>query len=111
MDPTNTGSFGSATGGMSPELQAAISRRAGGNPSGTTGQVTQGSPTFDPTIQQPQSSPMSAPASVGVQMPQGMGGEAKLPTPETELIVRALAQRLSQFPPYKPQTPSKIQGG
>ena len=106
MDPTNSGSFGVAAGGVSPELQAAIQRRAGGNPSGPMGQVTQGAPTFDPSIQQPQTSPIPAP-SVGSSGPTslptggtGMGLPAN--TPESELIVKALDSRLKAL--------SKIQG-
>lgn len=101
----NTGSFGSAAGGMSPELQAAISRRAGGNPSGPMGQTTASAPTNDPTIQQPQVNSVPAP-SVGPSVPTmssgGTGTGLPMNTPESELIVKALDSRLKSL--------SKIQG-
>jgi hypothetical protein len=90
----NTGSFGSAIGGMSPELQAAISRRAGGNPSGPMGQTSASAPTTDPTIQQ---SPMSGQMSVP-SMPQGttgMGMPAN--SPESQIIIKALDSRLKSL--------------
>ena len=87
----NTGSFGAATGGMSPELSEAIQRRAGGNQGGTTAQVTQGAPTFDPTTQMPQSatsmSPLGLPPQQGT--PQG--------DMESKIIVNALNSRLKSL--------------
>ena len=96
----NTGSFGSAAGGMSPELQAAISRRAGGNPSGPMGQTTNSAPTNDPTIQQPQIQPSQVnPASVGVPSSPRLSGGAGLPinVPEAQLIIKALDSRLKSI--------------
>ena len=103
MNPNNTGSFGAAIGGMSPELQAAVQRRAGGNPSGTMGQTSNTAPTNNPQTQIPPSSPApnpSPPNPVSV----GMGGGAGLPSgsDESSLIVKALTGRL--------QSLSKIQG-
>ena len=94
----NTGSFGAAAGGMSPELQAAIQRRQGGNPSGPMGQTTNSAPTNNPMIQQPQIQPSQVnPASLGVPSgsPRPSGG-AGLPinVPEAQLIIKALDQRL-----------------
>lgn len=103
MNPTNTGSFGAAAGGMSPELQAAISRRAGGNPSGPMGQTSASAPTNDPSIQQPQiSGGQISPASLGVQVPQNMGGGLPAESSETVLILKSLDARLKSL--------SKIQG-
>lgn len=101
----NTGSFGAAAGGVTPELQAAIQRRAGGNPSGATGQVTQGSPNYNPTIQPSQAN--SAPAPSGALgsppfTPSGTGAGLPANVPESELIIKALDSRLKAL--------SKIQG-
>lgn len=92
----NSGSFGAATGGLSPELQAAVSRRAGGNPGGPMAQTTASAPTNDPTTQMPPPSTGMAPqAPVGPSMP---GLDQGLPSPsETELIIKALSNRLSSF--------------
>lgn len=106
--PTNTGSFGSVAGGISPELQAAISRRPVGNPSGPMGQTTQGAPTNNPSIQMPPTQPLpsggvgqSVPSTVmGGEVPQGQG--LPMNTPESELIIKALDSRLKSL--------SKIQG-
>ena len=81
---------------MSPELQAAIQRRAGGNPSGTLGQTTQTAPTFDPSIQQPSQppqNPMPAPASTP-SPPTGAGMGLPANSPESILCVKALDARL-----------------
>jgi len=102
MQPNNTGSFGSATGGMSPELAAAMQRRAGGNPSGPMGQVSQGAPTANPATQVPN----SAPASINVpsqSSPSGDGMGLPTNTPESQLIIKALDQRLRSL--------SKVQEG
>lgn len=69
----NTGSFGAAAGGMSPELQAAILRR--GNQGGATAAVTQGAPGFNPSTQ-PASPPTGAPP-----MPLGQQGTPPPPPP------------------------------
>lgn len=55
----NTGSFGAAIGGMSPELQAAMQRRQGQG--GATAQVSNTAPTMDPTTQPAQ--PATAPTA------------------------------------------------
>jgi hypothetical protein len=98
----NLGSFGSAIGGMSPELQAAVSRRAGGNPSGPLGQTTQTAPTNNPAIQQSPlgSTPAPVAGSRSVGLPPtppsaGTGPGLPMNTPESELIVKALANRLN----------------
>ena len=101
----NTGSFGAATGGMTPELQAAISRRAGGNPSGPMGQVSNSAPTANPATQVPSSTPLAgspAPTSIamgGTSQP-GVSGSAGLPTESDEatLILKALSGRLKMLP-------------
>lgn len=102
----NTGSFGSATGGISPELQEAMSRRAGGNPSGTMGQTTQSAPTNNPEIQIPTNSvpaPVAGSGSVGLPpTPPSAGTGIGVPTAESELIVKALDSRLKSL--------SKLQG-
>ena len=104
MEPTNTGSFGAPAGGMSPELQAAVQRRAGGNPSGPMGQTTQTAPTNNPQIQQPEVNPTSAPSGVLASPPSlpGAGVGTPAESPETVLIVKALDSRLKSL--------SKIQG-
>lgn len=110
------GSFGSPAGGISPELQAAIQRRAGGNPSGTMGQTTQTAPTFNPAIQRPQVNPTNPtnpanpvspiPAPTGAlgspPLSQGTGMGLPAESPESVLIIKALDARLRSL--------SKIQG-
>ncbi len=98
----NLGSFGAATGGVSPELQAAIQRRAGGNPSGALGQTTQTAPTYNPTIQQPQVNPAPSGTSGSPPLPTGAGMGLPAESPESTLIIKALDQRLRSL--------SKIQG-
>jgi hypothetical protein len=53
VNPQNTGSFGAAIGGISPELQAAIQGRAGNPNAGATQQVSGAAPTSNPTTQVP----------------------------------------------------------
>jgi len=101
----NTGSFASATGGMSPELQAAVQRRQGGNPSGPMAQVTPTAPTFNPSTQVPNPTPSPSAGSPGLTSSNpAMGTGVGLPmnTPESELIIKALDSRLKAL--------SKIQG-
>jgi hypothetical protein len=106
MNPTNTGSFGAAAGGASPELIAAIQRRQ--TQGGTTGQVTQGSASYNPSIQQPQVSGSPSMPSQPTQpqgmsgQPQGMGGGLPAESSESSLIIKALDSRLKSL--------SKIQG-
>ena len=104
MNPTDTGSFGAAAEGMTPELQAAVQRRAGGNPSGPMGQVSNSAPTANPSTQMPPSSPAPTPTAMPATPQSSMGGSASLPggTDEATLIVKALTGRL--------QALSKIQG-
>ena len=94
----NLGSFGN--GQMSPELQAAISRR--GNSGGATNAVMTGAPTFNPSIQPSQANSAPAPAGGAFGSPpsspslsSGTGVGLPANTPESELIVKALASRLS----------------
>ena len=103
--PSNTGSFGAATGGMSPELQAAVQRRAGGNPSGPMAQVSNSAPTANPATQVPSPTPLTgSPSPTSTVMsatPQvGMAGSAGLPveSSEAQLILKALAGRLKMLP-------------
>jgi len=58
MNPQNTGSFGAATGGLSPELQAALQRRSQPG-QGATNALTNTAPTMDPNTQ-PAEAPVSA---------------------------------------------------
>lgn len=94
MEPSNTGSFAAATGGMSPELQAAITKRAGGNPSGPMAQTTASAPTNNPQV--PPSSPSLNPI-IPAETPQtAVGSSAGLPGGNTEskIIIQALKGRL-----------------
>ena len=106
-----TGNFGAAAGGISPELQAALSRRQNpGANSGAMGQVTQGAPTFDPSIQP------GTPPTGGAPMPGGQppmpGGDPMAQAPaapslpfdasEASVIIKAMDSRLKSL--------SKLQG-
>jgi hypothetical protein len=97
LNPTNTGSFGAAAGGLSPELQAAIQRRAGGNPSGPLGQVTQGSPNFNPTTQIPNSAPAPLRHLGSPSMTTGSGAGLPADSSESKLIISALRERLKSL--------------
>lgn len=99
MQPTSTGSFGAASGGITPELQAALQRRS---TAGATGAVTQGAPGYDPTTQpatpptaQAPMPPQSAQQSV---LPQTAPEQAAPTMPfdpaELKQIVGALTGRL-----------------
>lgn len=104
MNPTNTGSFGN--GQASPELLAAIQRRAGGNPGGPMAQTMTSAPTNNPQTQIPNSGMApSAGSSNGLTSTVPSGGTMPgvqsqgLPinTPESELIIKALSSRLASF--------------
>lgn len=97
----NTGSFGAAAGGVSPELQEAIQRRSGGNPSGPMGQVTATSPTFDPSTQRPSVAPQNLPQP-NAPASQPTEGGLSMGSPESEIIIKALDSRLKSI--------SKLQG-
>ncbi len=100
----DTGSFGAAGGGISPELQEAIARRQGSQ----TQAVTQGSANFKPAIQ-----PATPPPPRAMQMPQGgnmpfnpVSGQPEatqaptmgIPqTPESQIIIKALDGRLKSI--------------
>lgn len=92
MEPNNTGSFGAAAGGISPELQAAIQRRVGQG--GVTDQVTQSSPNAQPM---PSTPPSSIPASSTPQIPTGgaTGGQTGTERDDdAALILKAMSERL-----------------
>lgn len=100
----NSGSFGAAAGGMSPELAAAVQRRAG-NSSGPMAQVSNSAPTADPTTQVPNPTPLTgspSPTSTAMSAtPQaGMAGSSGLPveSSEAQLILKALSGRLKMLP-------------
>jgi hypothetical protein len=100
MNPNNTGSFGSAAGGVSPELQAAIQRRAGGNPSGPMGQVTQGAPTYNPSTQPSNSAPapVQGNSGQGLSIPStGTGAGLPNESSEAKIIISALRERLKSL--------------
>lgn len=98
----NTGSFGAAAGGISPELQASIQRRAGAQ--GGTSAVTAGAPTFDPSTQ-PAQPPTGQPASQpvgGAPAPTLDKPQISFESPEAKMIVGSLSTRLKAL--------SKMQG-
>lgn len=98
--PSNLGSFGSATGGISEELKSAILRRQGGNPSGPLGATSNTAPTNNPLIQRPPGPMTPVP---GTPPPTSLGTPGLPPdSSEASLIVKALGGRL--------QSLSKIQG-
>lgn len=82
----STGSFGAATGGMSPELQQAIASRSG--QSLVTSQVTNGSPNAQPMPQVQGSSQM---VSGGATSPQNSTPER---IDDAHIILNAMAERL-----------------
>lgn len=89
----STGSFGAASGGISPELQAAMQRRP--TSGGATSQVTQGAPGFDPTTQPAQAPTNQAP--MGGQTAQAtMPSQPNMPFDPAELkmITGSLTNRL-----------------
>jgi hypothetical protein len=95
----NTGSFGSAIGGTDALKQAMASR---GVDASVLQQLTPAAPNYMEMPQAPQGMPqgMSIPqGSMG--MPQETGaqpeGQIKPPTPESELIIKALSKRLEQL--------------
>ena len=98
----NTGSFGAAAGGISPELQAAIQSRGQG---GATAAVTQGAPNFNPATQPPAPATGAVPGGApmgGQPMPPEVQGQEIGPTAaglpfdsgEAKLIIQALTNRL-----------------
>ena len=99
--------FGSAMN-MSPELRAAIQARSGQqNPQGSqiSGGTPQGPGNIPPA---PQAGGMLPRPPQSMPSPQGMAGPATPPPTESELIIKALSQRLSslskqQEPPKPPQ--------
>lgn len=85
----STGSFGAAIGGMSPELQAAMQRRAGSPSAPTSAQVSNSAPTANPMPQIPQGAPPA---------PQGIGQTSSTQPPsESVIIVKALGDRLKRL--------------
>lgn len=96
MNP-NTGSFGSAIGGMSPELQAAVSRRQGNPQAGVTAQTSNAAPTSDPQIQAAQP-PTGGTNSMAPSMPSPANSSG-LPFDSTEakFIVQTLGNRLKSI--------------
>jgi len=95
MQPTNTGSFGAAIGGMTPELEAAVSRRGGGaamQPPAMS-QVSNTAPTFDPTAQGAPIPPMQGLMGQSTPQPtQSMGQPTG--SDEAQIILNALSARL-----------------
>lgn len=93
MPPSNTGNFGSATGGISPALQRAM--QGGGTVAQQpplTDQVTPSAPTFDPATQSQGLAPTGA-------QTQPLGGSSSLPMPmnpqDTTIIIKALTNRIN----------------
>ena len=86
----DTGSFGAAIGGMTPELQAAVQRRAGGSAVAPTAQVSNSAPTADPSIQMP-TPPTASAATAGAPAQQ-----PNLPfdSSEAKIILQAMSGRL-----------------
>lgn len=113
MNPTNTGSFGAAIGGVSPELQAAMASRQGGASVGApiSSQVSQAAPTADIQTQAPAAPTASAPMppmggspEMGAPMPAESAPVPQMPfeSPEAKMIVGSLGNRLKAL--------SKLQG-
>jgi len=88
----NTGSFGAAIGGMSPELQAAMQRRPAGAAVPPTSQVSNTAPTADPTTQMPLA-PTASAATAGA--PQGAPSPTMpFDSSEAKIILSAMGGRL-----------------
>ncbi len=91
----NTGSFGAATGGLTPELKEAMDRRSNQGAASVplTQQVTNDAPTMNPATQGP-----SMP-SIGGSPAAGMTSPQPLPTvsnpQDTSLIIKALSNKLA----------------
>ncbi len=83
----NTGSFGGAAGGISPDLRAAMQQRVGQG--GTTQQVTQGSPNATPMPPPPQGNPQMVPSA-----PTGGQGGSSQRVDDAHIILKAMAGRL-----------------
>ena len=93
MDQSNNlGSFGAATGGLSPELQAAIQSRAGGVPASS--QVTNSAPTANPETQAP--NPMTGAPPMPQQTASASAPQPNLPfdASEAKIILSAMGTRL-----------------
>jgi len=75
LNMENTGSFGSAIGGLTPELQAAMQSRQGNPNAGATSQVSNTAPTSDPSSQVP---PMQGGMPPQAQAPQQASQQAPL---------------------------------
>ena len=97
-------------GDANSALNEAIARRQQGQ-GGATGSVSPASPTFNPSIQQPQVNPSAkqnpVPNPVGggasgsppfSSSPNGVGMGLQTGTPEAELIIKALSSRLKILP-------------
>lgn len=100
--PNNTGQFGTATGGISPELQEAIAGRQ--TQGGVTNQVTQSAPGFDPNTQ-PSAPPQGAPPPTpmgATPMDSGPMIPSSGENPEVKIILGALKSRLDLW--------NKVQG-
>lgn len=89
----NTGSFGAAIGGMTPELQAAVQRRAGTG--ATTSQVSNTAPTADPSTQVPPVPPIRTQPTASAAT-AGASPEPSLPfdSAEAKIILQAMSGRL-----------------
>jgi hypothetical protein len=110
----NLGSFGAAAGGMSPELQEAMQRRAGGPTAGTSAQVTQGAPGASPM---PQGAPQGMPPQgLPPQMGTATGNQGPaipIDSSEAKIIIQALTTRLKALSGMQagPPAPTPTQGG
>lgn len=92
----DTGSFGSAIGGLSPELSAAIQRRPGvGGSTSPLNQVSNTAPTADPAIQP------SQPTQAAVGQPTGPGNTSGMGIPfgseEAKLILGSMGNYLKSI--------------
>ena len=86
----NTGSFGAAIGGMSPELQAAMQRRAGAGAVPTSDQVSNTAPTADPSTQMP-TAPTASAATAGAP---ATNPQLPFDSSEAKIILQAMGGRL-----------------
>lgn len=95
MNPT--GSFGAAIGGVSPELQAAMSRRQGNPAAGISDQTSNTAPTANPQIQAAQP-PTGGTNSMTPSTPSPANSSG-LPFDSTEakFIVQTLGNRLKSI--------------
>ena len=94
MNP-NTGSFGAAIGGADP-IQEAMARRGGG--AGGAGATAQSSMTQTPIpAQVPQTNPQMPQSSPSMGVNTGVISGMPPKPAESELIIRALSDRLKTF--------------